>query len=353
MQANGDSDCDISEDEDYVSNEGATEGKEELLLNLRLERLKGIRGKAKPKFTFHSQRKELSCTVIHDDRLCVPSKVHNLSDNLDAILSRTENHPAAECLEDFLEEFEEHIDVGPAENFGNTESSIAELLDGLEDKNGLLGGRPKLCSQVGGRMHPIVEKGALVALGDRSSDSEDSHTSVDTGSSGEVNDQKLKLAAPCTKEQSITDRFEEALVAACMDAERTLGLVPNPLGIGLFGKLQRVMQSEKEREVNFLNGLHCSTVPNGCIDVKILSRYLDAKLTVCSCLFIDMESTLHNGDEGIATEGEKRTIIFSPRVCRNVELEVGSLIRINPPWKEVPVDHAPNIILSTYFSQLT
>ncbi|XP_022143349.1 uncharacterized protein LOC111013241 isoform X5 [Momordica charantia] len=208
--------------------------------------------------------------------------------------------------------------------------------------------------QVGGRMHPIVEKGALVALGDRSSDSEDSHTSVDTGSSGEVNDQKLKLAAPCTKEQSITDRFEEALVAACMDAERTLGLVPNPLGIGLFGKLQRVMQSEKEREVNFLNGLHCSTVPNGCIDVKILSRYLDAKLTVCSCLFIDMEqSTLHNGDEGIATEGEKRTIIFSPRVCRNVELEVGSLIRINPPWKEVPVDHAPNIILSTYFSQLT
>ena len=46
----------------------------------------------------------------------------------------------------------------------------------------------------------------------------------------QVNDQKLKLAGPCTKEQSMTDRFEEALVAACMDAERTLSLVPNPLG---------------------------------------------------------------------------------------------------------------------------
>lgn len=45
----------------------------------------------------------------------------------------------------------------------------------------------------------------------------------------QVNDQKLKLAGLCTKEQSITDRFEEALVAACMDAERTIG-VPNPLG---------------------------------------------------------------------------------------------------------------------------
>lgn len=46
----------------------------------------------------------------------------------------------------------------------------------------------------------------------------------------QVNDQKLKLAGLCTNEQSITDRFEEALVAACMDAERTIGLVPNPLG---------------------------------------------------------------------------------------------------------------------------
>lgn len=43
-------------------------------------------------------------------------------------------------------------------------------------------------------------------------------------------------------------------------------------------------------------------------------------------------SPLQNGDEYIATEGEKRTVIFSPRVCSDVELEVGNLIRINPPW---------------------
>jgi len=39
--------------------------------------------------------------------------------------------------------------------------------------------------------------------------------------------------------------------------------------------------------------------------------------------------------EGMGFAGSKdgrRTIIFSPRVCDNVDLEVGSLIRIHPPW---------------------
>ncbi|PNY16071.1 hypothetical protein L195_g012781, partial [Trifolium pratense] len=33
------------------------------------------------------------------------------------------------------------------------------------------------------------------------------------------------------------------------------------------------------------------------------------------------------------SKGGQRTIIFNPRVCDNVDLEVGSLIRIHPPWK--------------------
>jgi hypothetical protein len=39
--------------------------------------------------------------------------------------------------------------------------------------------------------------------------------------------------------------------------------------------------------------------------------------------------------KGMGFGGSKdgqRTIIFSPRVCDNVDLEVGSLIRIHPPW---------------------
>ncbi|XP_050941680.1 uncharacterized protein LOC103496198 isoform X2 [Cucumis melo] len=290
MQANAVSDCDISEDDEFDSIEEVSEGKEELQLNLRPERLKGIRGKAKPKFMFHSQRKEQSCSVICEDRLCSASisKVHSLSETFDAITSRTDKYPT-ECLEDLVEEFDDQFDVGPALNCGNTESSISELLDGLKDKNSSLGGVTNGVANLGGECSQLLRTGLLLHNRYRT-DSEDSPISVDdeSASDHEVNDQKLKLAGLCTKEQSITDRFEEALVAACMDAERTIG-VPNPLGIGLFGKLQRVMQSEKELEINFLNGVDCSTIPNGCIDVKILSRYLDAKLTVCSCLFIDME----------------------------------------------------------------
>lgn len=102
----------------------------------------GIRGKAKPKFTFHSQRKEQSCSVICEDRLCSASisKVHSLSETFDAITSRTDKYPVSECLEDLVEEFEDQFDAGPALNCGNTESSIAELLDGLKDKNSSLGG---------------------------------------------------------------------------------------------------------------------------------------------------------------------------------------------------------------------
>lgn len=103
----------------------------------------GIRGKAKPKFRFHSERREPSCSVMCEDMFCSApiSKVHNLSDTFDAVITRTEKYPVAECLEDFVEEFEDQSDVGPAEKCGNTENSIAELLDGLKDKNGLLSGR--------------------------------------------------------------------------------------------------------------------------------------------------------------------------------------------------------------------
>jgi hypothetical protein len=30
--------------------------------------------------------------------------------------------------------------------------------------------------------------------------------------------------------------------------------------------------------------------------------------------------------------GRKTTIIFNPRVCSDVDLEVGNSIRIHPPW---------------------
>lgn len=45
----------------------------------------------------------------------------------------------------------------------------------------------------------------------------------------------------------------------------------------------------------------------------------------------------------------KRTIIFSPKICDNVDLLAGNIIHIFPPWKEVKVKEE-TVILCTYFS---
>ncbi|TKY47872.1 hypothetical protein E2542_SST29933 [Spatholobus suberectus] len=94
----------------------------------------------------------------------------------------------------------------------------------------------------------------------------------------------------------------------------------------------------------------------GCIDVKIISRFHDGKLTVCHCSFgkYTKNFLLQDNSKGMGfggSESSQSTIIFSPRVCNDVDLEVGNLIRIHPPWKEVQVGN-DNIILCTYFSEI-
>ncbi|KAK9945625.1 hypothetical protein M0R45_011130 [Rubus argutus] len=39
--------------------------------------------------------------------------------------------------------------------------------------------------------------------------------------------------------------------------------------------------------------------------------------------------------EEMVDEGLERTIIFNPRVCNDIDLDIGKWIRIHPPWKEI------------------
>ncbi|KAK7259384.1 hypothetical protein RIF29_24991 [Crotalaria pallida] len=153
--------------------------------------------------------------------------------------------------------------------------------------------------------------------------------------------------------QTMADRFQEALGSSVID-ERTNITKLNSFRAGIFGKLQQVMQKEKETDMYFCKQLQTGASVLGCVDVKIISRYLDGKLTVCLCSFgKNIEnSLLQDNTKGMGfgdKEGSQITVIFSPRVCDNVDLEVGNLIRIHPPWKEVQVGN-DNIILCTYFS---
>ncbi|KAK1281173.1 hypothetical protein QJS04_geneDACA002899 [Acorus gramineus] len=186
-------------------------------------------------------------------------------------------------------------------------------------------------------------------------DDEDPLELRDSGSEDEENDEKsLFSATPKTKGQTMADLFQEAFN---VDSEGALFPRSKHVGIGYHGRLQRVTQREKDRHTELLRQLQTGLSLNEqskCLDVQILSRYLDAKLTVCHCILVEItkgseydKSTQEFVDEG---EMSKRTIIFNSRLCADVGLEVGNVIHIHPPWMEVQTMENERIILVTYFS---
>lgn len=189
-------------------------------------------------------------------------------------------------------------------------------------------------------------------LGDRLIDSESSHEHLgpESPSDSEADDQILKLDKPEVKRQTLVDRFQEAL------SDRALVTVPKTLRIGLFGQLQQVIQSEKESDMEFLKNIEngANQKEPSCIDVKICSRHLDAKLTVCHCSFGNNLKSLPRSEspKHMLKEETTQTVIFNPRVCNDVDLDAGKWIRIHAPWKEIHVGNDKSIILSTYFSEI-
>ncbi|XP_031258827.1 uncharacterized protein LOC116116925 isoform X2 [Pistacia vera] len=292
---------------------------------------KGIKSKSRPKFSFHFQS--------HKDGNGVPSKVHEVPERLETANSR--EHSIAELFEDFYGEKPKKSEIVSAEvedlHFYG-ECSVAELLDGLQDRTSLLKRNSKKYSRSRGEKIQVVKK-SKSPLEDRAIVTEDLPERMSGSSDDEANHQNVKTAFPEMKRQTIADRFQEALGATSNDAT-ALVTVQRTSGVGLFGKLQQVMQSEKLKDMNFLN-LQSRASPNNpsCMDVRILSRYLDAKLIVCRVSSVkDIESIKWpEFNKTTVNDGRERTIIFNPRVCCDVDLEAGKSIRIHPPWKEVQV----------------
>lgn len=157
----------------------------------------------------------------------------------------------------------------------------------------------------------------------------------------------------------MADWFHEALGGISRNHMTSEVKIHRQSGSGLFEKLQQVMQSEKERDMDFLESSNLnaiSTDGRSCIDIRILSRCLEAKLTVCCCSLVrheEIPDLVNNFHKRKQIGGRTLMVIFSSRVCDDIALEVGNLIRIQPPWKEVFIELKDEVvILSTYFSQL-
>ncbi|XP_054802074.1 uncharacterized protein LOC129305896 isoform X2 [Prosopis cineraria] len=318
----------------------------------------GIWGKAVPKFSKQSlsHEHEPSGASISNCDETVPFKIHGLPQATETVSPGI----SACSIESFLEDDDE---VGNISETQHTEQecpahglnlhSMADLVDNLQDK--AYSNLPHYCQKRGKKVkHFPIRSRSL--LQDRSNGG-DSPEPMDSGSSSgnEVSDQNTKIAFPEKKMQTMADRFQQALGASRVTDEGTCVAALKSFGAGIFGNLQRVMQREKERDADFLKRSQAGASQHGVlggVDVKIISRYLDGKLIVCCCLFCKYteEFLLPGNSERMMCEGHEGTVIFNPRVS-DVDLEVGNMIRIHPPWKQVPVGN-DNIMLCTYFSEI-
>ncbi|KAG6485843.1 hypothetical protein ZIOFF_054408 [Zingiber officinale] len=159
------------------------------------------------------------------------------------------------------------------------------------------------------------------------------------------------------KQHTMGDLFQETFNVS---AEGSSSLPKHrSTGSSYYGRVQQVIQIEKERHLELLkqpqtvlsvrskrhstqtsfdNYISKSDEPYELsIMVQIITRFLEAKLTVCHCLFLEtFEGQCENDSNKFAERlGNLRTIIFSSKFCSNVELEVGSYIRIHPPWYDL------------------
>ncbi|XWS36204.1 hypothetical protein CRYUN_Cryun20dG0065100 [Craigia yunnanensis] len=324
------------------------------------------KSKMRPRFSFGFQPHEgVSRPAISNNENDVATKSAEVPERLKASDHGTIDHSIPELLEDFNGKEENQLEIVPADvealGHGFVEHSMAELLDDLQDNTSLLRGNSKMHSRARGKRVKAALKRSICSLGDRTIGSEDLHEPFSGGSSSndKADYQNLELAIPEMKKQTISDKFQEALGATSLSDEGAFIARPKAFSIGLFGKLQQVMQREKETDTHFLkklqNGASLKNEPS-CITVKIMSRYLDAKLMVCYCSFVKTIEGFWQRESPkiLENEGQKGTVIFNQQICGNVDIEIGKLICIHPPWKEVDVmRHGEKIILSTYFSDIS
>lgn len=171
----------------------------------------------------------------------------------------------------------------------------------------------------------------------------------------------LGVIPPCPmdKAHTMTDRFQEALRAA-PEAENNnvfIGCKGSPSGFS--NRLQEVIQHEKQQLLQFMNNLHLGGKQQDEIksmDVRIITKSFEAKLTICKCIVErEAESSQSISKPSSAVENKASnlsTVIFSSRTSGNLEIEVGNLVRIHPPWKEIQLMDHEKITLCTYFCEM-
>ncbi|KAL5212758.1 hypothetical protein ABZP36_023605 [Zizania latifolia] len=274
------------------------------------------------------------------------------------------NKAPVTMVSQLLENIKEETEDLPSEFACPTKKaniSIAELLDNLQDRSASSVVAPFLLHQHTGakELKPRVStsvKKSLALLDQRNLEIENplEHVIGETSSEEEdIAQNNLTLINKDVKGQTMADIFQQVFNATNMDGS-TLPMRSH--GAGYYGRMQQIMQMEKDRHAEFLRQYNREQDYLGDskgVTVQIMSRSLEGKLAICRCLFMEKSSWATAGeietDCNMDDSSIKRTIIFSPKICDDVDLVAGNIIHIFPPWKEVKVKEEV-VILCTYFS---
>ncbi|XP_018447970.1 uncharacterized protein LOC108819430 isoform X3 [Raphanus sativus] len=293
---------------------------------------KVVKDDVRPKFSFHSHTHGETSSKISD-----MAEYFELADDQAAM----EEDPIAECPND-CDEISD-----------NTEDAVSKLLIPPPHQNRY--------SRRQGKSLKFAHKGSSTNIQDSDSSDDELPGPMDSGSSTD-DEPSYQTSVPDIsnqRKQFVGDLFNEAVKASSLNKEGHSFDSPKLSGgSSLYGKLQQIMKQEKEMEIEItkkLQGGMGLADASSYVDIKIVSRHLEGKLVVCKCSVIDLpgDSLLFKNTQALGAKDTETRVIFNPKVCVDVDIEIGSFVRIYAPWKEMEVKKTKEvIILCSYFSSL-
>ncbi|KAJ6835900.1 uncharacterized protein M6B38_330055 [Iris pallida] len=191
---------------------------------------------------------------------------------------------------------------------------MAKLLEDLQEENGLSARPSNLMLQDAKpkeRKMQSVGKRGLSHLGYRILDNEDP-PEFKGGLSSEDEDighNQLCIVSQRDEGRTMADLFQEAFSRS--EAEGFQFPTGKQSGLGYHGRLQQILQVEKDRHLELLKYSKPGYSPSndlGSMDVQILSRFLEAKLTVCQCSYRENTNISQYGKSAQKSEHDGGTV---------------------------------------------
>ncbi|CAN8323395.1 unnamed protein product [Cochlearia groenlandica] len=295
----------------------------------------------KPKFSFLSHiRGETSISP----RVCNMADVLHPADDMDI-----EDDPITEFPDDFDERSENKLSTYASKEV------VSKPLVPPPDKTRLIKRSSKPYSRRGGKGLKSSNKESSSKFQDNEIDDELHGPNSESSS----DDDKPNLQSSEPEKKTFMDVFYEAIQASSLGEEILLSGPPQiSSGPNMYGRLQQIIKQEKVTDYKVRRKLRSrtgQTDPSSYLDVKIMSRSLEGKLVVCKCFVMDLsgDSLLLKNTQAVAAKETETRIIFNPKVCVNVYIEMGSIVRLHAPWKEIEVKNTNELILlCSYFSNL-